>query len=809
MGNCEAKEAVAESETTAPEVKLLDGQDIAFPDHWGRPPRPNVAEEAVQWPAGYGSGGASIAEWIRGKMSVDLGAIRSFPPEWGDLPTAGPAGDTVEWPEGWGTGSPVVGQWIDRHLHKAQVLGGGRISQDITSEQEAKWKEQQKAVEQWEVKEIMKFLECAGMEWGLDDEKVKLVHLVQTVQRETLEKYLDQVAKPKTDQARTKVWKEAVDEFLGTCLDSINTRPPTRKYGFIHIAAMHGNVDVLTQLVKLSADVFWQADDGSTARSIAKKQGHKDAEEYLESVEQKHTLKSHESKKIIQESLARVGQETLQPRLFKRNKDTMFSYEYDSHFTAYSKLSQTDGWDCSAMSIQKGVTKITVKFEPRGTTKSSGLADIRKRPFIFGLVSLTDKEANPRGGGSMVFDSSWLDLSSRTENPYLLSQASKGVWACCEMSALMKNDNVASTYGKATNSISLPDVTPADILIMEKTDACTIVIKKQSIGSSQEEVLKEFRSKKAWGDMYGTFMMYDPNDCVLVSAEPGVSYPAVLRQTIGMQSVEYRTLLTAITRKLLPDWLREELTADSGRDSDPTDKNGHMMYVASLITMLSTRSWSKAEGQAMDSMIRSNYKIPFNHDWVDDFGKVLKKIWNNGGVPSLGNLRAVEHSRVPGSCKNKAVLALVIVDAIRPRHQWVAWCVWRARNQSEAEGRFPHKKDTPVDMSFCQLHCVNAHLETHLWFDVIRFWDRDPHHKWPLRYPDPELLNVPTPSNFDLTAHTEWMRDKAAPGGTAGYGCPKTVPGTVPYKLALLGVTGDKVQSNDDEEEEEEDSCEL
>jgi len=373
----------------------------------------------------------------------------------------------------------------------------------------------------------------------------------------------------------------------------------------------------------------------------------------------------------------------------------------------------------------------------------------------------------------------------------------------------MNRDLVAKTYGRAATSHTLHDVTPNDILIMEKVDPFKIVLKKQTIGNTKEEVLKEFQSKKAWGDMHAKFMMFDPNDCVLVSAEPCVSYPAVLRQTIGMQTAEYRNLLSAIIRKLLPDWLREELTADGGKDCDPTDKNGHMMYVASLITMLSTRSWSKAEGQAMDTVARSNYKIPFNHDWVDDFGKVLKKIWNNGGVPNLGNLRAVEHSRVPGSCKNKAVLALVIVDAIRPMHRWVAWCVWRARNQSEAEGRFPHKKDTPIQMSYCQLHCVSAHLDTHLWFDAIRFWDRDPHHKWPLRYPDPELLNVPTPSNFDLIAHTMWMKDKAAPGGTSGYSCPMTVPGTVPYKLSLLGVKGDRVQDDNDDEEEEEDSCEF
>ncbi|CAK0806091.1 unnamed protein product [Prorocentrum cordatum] len=405
--------------------------------------------------------------------------------------------------------------------------------------------------------------------------------------------------------------------------------------------------------------------------------------------------------------------------------------------------------------------------------------------------------------GSM-FDSSLLDLSSLTSTLSQLSQAPKGVWACCEMSDLIKTETVARTYSKAATSFALHDVTPEDILIMEKIDPYTIVLKRQKIGSSSEVVLRKFQNKKAWGDMYAKFMMHDPNDCVLVSAEPCVSYPAVLRQTIGMRSAEYRNLLTSIIRKLLPDWLRAELTADGGNDSDPTDKNGHMMYVASLITMLSTRSWTKAEGQAMDSMIRSNYKIPFNHDWVDDFGKVLKKIWNNGGVPSLGNLRAVEHSRVPGSCKNKAVLALTIVDAIRPRHRWVAWCIWRARNQSEAEGRFPHKKETPIDMSFCQLHCVNAHLDTHLWFDVIRFWDRDPHHKWPLRYPDPELLNAPTPSNFDLTSHTQWMRNHAAPGGASGYSCPKTVPGTVPSKLAMLGVTGDKVQGGNDSDEEEE-----
>merc|ERR1719382_795095 len=145
-------------------------------------------------------------------------------------------------------------------------------------------------------------------------------------------------------------------------------------------------------------------------------------------------------------------------------------------------------------------------------------------------------------------------------------------------------------------------------------------------------------------------MMYDPNDCILVSTEPYVGFQNVLRQTIAMQSEEYNQLLKAIVRKLLPDWLQAELKDDK----DPIDENGHGMYVASLITMLATRAWTKGEAQAQDSMIRSNYAIPFNHDWVDDLLKVLKKIWNNGGVPSLGNLRAAEHEKIPGSCKNKA-----------------------------------------------------------------------------------------------------------------------------------------------------------
>merc|ERR1719203_409068 len=152
-----------------------------------------------------------------------------------------------------------------------------------------------------------------------------------------------------------------------------------------------------------------------------------------------------------------------------------------------------------------------------------------------------------------------------------------------------------------------------------------------------------------------------------------------------MQSTQYRHLLSSIVRKLLPEWLRTEIS----EDKDPTDENGHAMYVASLITMLSTRAWTKAEAQAQDSMIRSNYAIPFNHDWVDDLGKVLKKIWNNGGVPRLGNLRAAEHEKIPGSCKNKAVIANVLVDVIRPKHQWAGWTVWRTRTQTEADGRFP------------------------------------------------------------------------------------------------------------------------
>jgi len=751
----------------------------------------------VVLPFGFGNGYQSTSSWIRTKVAQDLGATKAFPDQWGDPPEVQTNDGEVDFPEGWGRGSPVVGEWIARCIK----FGG----HSVTKDEEQLWSEQQKKVEEWEVKELLRFLECADQKWGLDDEKAKLVTLVHGVQRETLEKYLDKVSRPKDEKDQKKAWKEAVDEFLGTCLDSVNTRPPTRQYGFIHVAAQQGDCDTLLQMVKLGADIFMKAHDGKTARELAAKHKKKEAEEYLAEVEKKHSLASQLADKRAATVFQSIGKEVLGPRIFKRTSDTMFVYNDDSSFTGFSKLAQTQAWDCNAISIEKGVTKMTVKFEKRGTTKQSGLADTRKRPCIFGLIELTGTEVNPKASGLVP---SWLDLRDASACMQPMNYTAKGVWVCCEIEELVNaKDTVAMKYAKEAMSHSLVDVTPEDILTIERTDTDKIVVKKSKLGKDGEHTIKVFNSKKPWGDMYAKFMMYDPNDCILVNTEPGVGIPNVLRQTIGMQQAEYTRLLHAITRKMLPDWLRAEIgsKADGSEDTDPTDEKGHMMYVASLITMLSTRAWTKAEAQAQDTMIRKNYQIPFNHDWVDDLGKVLKKIWNNGGVPSLGNLRAVEHSRIPGSCKNKAVLALVLADVIRPKHEWVAWTVWRTRTPDEAEGRFPHKKDTPIDICFCQLHCVNAHLKTGKWFDVIRFWDRDPHHKWPLRYPDPELLNIPTPSNYDLTAHSQWMRNNAAPGGKEGYSCPKKVPGSVPYKLHLLGVEGDKIQGLGEEEEEEED----
>merc|ERR1712228_541992 len=116
-------------------------------------------------------------------------------------------------------------------------------------------------------------------------------------------------------------------------------------------------------------------------------------------------------------------------------------------------------------------------------------------------------------------------------------------------------------------------------------------------------------------------------------------------------------------------------------------------------------------------------------------------------------------------------------------------------------GRFPHKQEH--ERCYAQLHCVCGHLSTYLWFDVIRFWDRDPTHKWTLLYPDPDLVQVPNACNFDLAHHTEWLKNEAAPGGKSGYSCPLRMRGTVPEKLFAKGVRGDFVGSGEPEEEEE------
>jgi len=208
--------------------------------------------------------------------------------------------------------------------------------------------------------------------------------------------------------------------------------------------------------------------------------------------------------------------------------------------------------------------------------------------------------------------------------------------------------------------------------------------------------------------------------------------------------------------------------------------------------------------------------------------KLLKKVWHNGAEPKLQFLRAETHCKIPGSCKNKAVLAIAMLDFLKPEHKWNCWTCWRIRNEDEAAGRYPNK--TAKEMCYTQLHCVCKHQQTGLWVDPIRLWDRDPLHKWSvldawepcngsrkkphwasevvIPYPNPKQIPMPTPQTFNLKAHTHWMQAGAAPGGKKGYSCDLDTIGVVPPALASMGVQGDSVGSTDDTEVEEQDDFE-
>jgi hypothetical protein len=734
----------------------------------------------------------------------------SFPKHWGDPPevqTSDPA-THVEYakdPNGrsYGRGPPEIADWIKQNMQSTEAK-----CKAATDGEEAEWQKKQEAVANWEVKEILRFLQCAGQTWGLDDPKDKLVADVRAVQKETIEKYLDMALGALDEQAVMGTWTKVVEEFLGPCLDSVNTRPCGRNFAFIHVAAQQGNADVLRQLTKLGADIFLTSRDGRTPKEVAKDSAQAAAVEFLESMEKRHSALSEMQRDRTAVAFQQCGKEMGHPRIFKRTKN-VFEYKEDFHFSDFSRIAQEPGWDSCALSLDKGITKMTVRFVRRGTSTASGIADTRKRPCVFGLTEVDD--LRPQAG---LKQGVWVSTECQeTEN----AQQSVAAKKIKEAGRLLSAVHDPLGVPKELN-LELPDITPEDVIVIERdeTDKSKITVSKGNIKGGSTQLLKEFinKGKKPWGDMHAKILMHDANDCVQVCCEPYAEMPSCIRHQINMMDDEHKMLLNVIIKKLLPDWLKEEIGAaeDGSQDKDPTDEKGHAMYVASLITMLCSRSWTKAEGQAMDNIVRSNYFIPYNNDWVDDLGKVLKRMWNNGGVPTLGNLRDAEHSKIPGSCKNKAVVALALMDVIRPKHLWKAHSVWRIRLMEEVEGRYPNKKGAPCeDLPRCQLHCVNSHAVSHRWFDVIRFWDRDPFHKWPLRYPDPELLNLPTPSNFDLTGHTTWLQECAAPGGKAGYGCPKRVPGTVPWKLYVLGVEGDKIgpkpgEGNAEEEEEEEDS---
>jgi len=624
-----------------------------------------------------------------------------------------------------------------------------------TQREAQRWRQEQEAVAHWEVKELQRFLAeasklglvggntplCNSNAWSSKHGVRKLGELVEAVQR-----VREDVLLVVLRMAEQRNWDD-VFHFLSACMASVDSRPTSAEFGFIHHASFQGNVAVLRHLLKMGASITSTTSRGQTPRQVAVAVGARDAVRFLEEAERadRSTRRTVFADHVL-------GYEAKAHMVFRRTSATLFETKDDPSYSTFCKIGTADGWDAQATSCTAGVTQIRVQvIKPTG-------------PFCFGLTCDPSDDHTMSNGFRVLIGSNGFE-----EDP--------------------------ATWPKTSQrTCRLMGVEASDTFVMSMTDDRVIEVYHNG------DLLQRFDAEGA--AMHAKIFIYEEGGCMSVGLEPFVSYPQQIHHSMHLRGGDFKTMLKAVLMKLLPEWLRRELE----EGVDPTDRRGHAMYFASLVVMLSTRQWSKSELKGMDNVDRKKSHVPFNYEWTTDLWKVLKKVWNNGDIPRLDSLRAEFHNKIPGSSKNKAILALAFVSVLRPEHRWVAWTCWRERKDDEAKDRFPFKAREST--SYAQLHCVCCHLDTQLWFDVIRFWDRDPMHAWDTRYPDPDMLTAPSAGagNFDLRQHTDWMQFRAGPGGDRGYSCPVKLRGVAPAKLAAVGVVGefDASGASDEDEEEEE-----
>eukprot|EP00931_Biecheleriopsis_adriatica_P118441 TRINITY_DN93852_c0_g1_i1.p1 TRINITY_DN93852_c0_g1~~TRINITY_DN93852_c0_g1_i1.p1 ORF type:complete len:731 (+),score=191.02 TRINITY_DN93852_c0_g1_i1:69-2195(+) len=628
--------------------------------------------------------------------------------------------------------------------------------------EQSRWMEDQSRVSSWEPKELAQFLKQAAALGATHNGEAASNHPDQEKGRfkrftvykkgslvEQVQQVREEVLCFLLDLAESGWWRN-VYSFLSKCPQSVSARPASRQYGFLDLAASQGSLVAVKKLLQLGAEVATTTGCGRSPLQVALKHGQAKVAAYLKEVED-HMHASPRSRDKLSANLQKIGFETKGPMVFKRTSGTLYEAQTDAAFSTFSKISTTDAWDAHATSCQAGVTAVEVQAR-----QCNG-------PLCFGLSSNPEDSHDFIDGFGVLFGQ-------------------------VHVPGLHKKPKTTS------HRVVVDDVGVEDTLKMSVEDSQVKVY-------INDDLLHTFPPREGQA-LYAKVFIFKESDALMAGIKPFVSIPKQMQLSMSLRSPDFQVMLRGVLMKLMPNWLRQEVEDDN----DPEDRTGHMMYFASLVVSLTTRCWTAEELRDMDDVERKNNLVAFNYEWTTDLWKAIKKVWNDGGVPKFSNLRAKFHTKIPGSCKNKAVLALAFVNVLKPEHRWVAWTCWRQRTEQEARDRFPHKALHTV--CFAQLHCVCCHKETSLWFDVIRFWDRDPFHARPHDLPDPDLLQQPHSSNFHLQKHTEWMQKEAGPGGRGGYSCPMTLPGSVPEKLAAHGVVGE-YEGDGEEEEEEEDSGDV
>merc|ERR550532_1160331 len=90
----------------------------------------------------------------------------------------------------------------------------------------------------------------------------------------------------KVEQVDPYRWQE-VFNFLRICRQSVNSRPPTRKFSFVHHAAAQNDIEVARQLMKLGANCFYPTWDNMTPKEVALSRGFDATARFFEELESK------------------------------------------------------------------------------------------------------------------------------------------------------------------------------------------------------------------------------------------------------------------------------------------------------------------------------------------------------------------------------------------------------------------------------------------------------------------------------------------------------------------------------------------